>query len=631
MNDVGFVMSRRKRDKSQSYYGFRQYSVEDIRPLAMQAFDASTEASYEFLMYLIEKGADVNQVCNNQTLMDLVLSRNFYLTEEEKDMSSSPAMTSYLENLLSAQEEGSCSYDAVKDYRDQQVNRTKKQKRTMWSKKQNEESREAVKKVYEFLDNHGAMTWREMFEIEGPEAMLGKSKKSTSSRRRMGFGQWNQSPEPSTECITVKDGKVLRGEKRLKVLHDEYIRNQDQRNRMNMTNPSVTNIPGYSVFNMFNAKTNGWRSNTQITGEETQKYVALFNAVKKGDCEEVRRLCTPDKDGNCCHVLVTGYHSLSPLAVAINQGNRQMIALLFELMEMQYTPIPVNRTVATTSRISNYALVTGDDEEEEDTFVDPNSDASNIINTCDVGVVFTEEGTFDMTGCSYRSCSSSDSNRSFGISTMYGFGSISSMSMNYEDNNESKEERKEERCTIFEYLIYRGDLSLLKECFEHLKKLSDAVMKKDEEANCVKKDAVFEHNIMTSLFEVIAARRYNKNSVNLLFPAIINDNLDILRCVMQYTMGGLEVLREKDLIPAEKPKKVNPYYDDFSDEEYSDYSCESDMEEEEENAMEVEDREEEEPDTENSEYADSDEEDMKAMQQFREGGKKTDINRRNVS
>ena len=47
--------------------------------------------------------------------------------------------------------------------------------------------------------------------------------------------------------------------------------------------------------------------------------------------------------------------------------------------------------------------------------------------------------------------------------------------------------------------------------------------------------------------------------------------------------------------------------------------------------MEVEDREEDEPDTENSEYADSDEEDMKAMQQFREGGKKTEVKRRNVS
>ena len=162
-------------------------------------------------------------------------------------------------------------------------------------------------------------------------------------------------------------------------------------------------------------------------------------------------------------------------------------------------------------------------------------------------------------------------------------------------------------------------------------------MKKDEDANCIKKDTVFEKNVMTSLFDVRTGHHYNRSSVNLLFPAIISDNLDILRCVMRYTMGGLEVLRDKDVIPAEKPKKVNVCYnDDFSDEEYSDCSCDSDfcdssMEEEEENAMEVEDREEDEPDTENSEYADSDEEDMKAMQQFREGGKKTEVKRRNVS
>ena len=42
-------MSRRKRDKSQTRYGFHQYSVEDIRPLIMKAFDAGTEASYEFV------------------------------------------------------------------------------------------------------------------------------------------------------------------------------------------------------------------------------------------------------------------------------------------------------------------------------------------------------------------------------------------------------------------------------------------------------------------------------------------------------------------------------------------------------------------------------------------------------
>ena len=325
-------MCRRKRDKSQSYYGFRQYSVEDIRPLTMQAVDANTEASFEFLSYLIEKGADVNQVRNNQTLLDHVLSKNFYLTEEEQDQTASPVMTNYLDNLLKNQEEGSYAYEVIKEYRDKQVTPRRKQKKTMWSKKQQEESREAAKKLYELLDSHGAMTWREMFEIEGPEAMLQKTKKTGSSKRRTSTFATSRMNEPTTECVTVKNGKVLRGEKRLKALRDEYLKSKDQRNRMDMTNSNVTNIPGYSMFTMFNAKTNGWRSNSQIVGEEAQKYVELFNAVKKGDCDKVRKMCTPDKDGSCCHVLVTGYHSLSPLALAINQADHPMIALLFELM-----------------------------------------------------------------------------------------------------------------------------------------------------------------------------------------------------------------------------------------------------------------------------------------------------------
>ena len=616
--------------------------MDRINPLLITVFNANTDAAFEFMKYLVEKGADVNQVHNKNTLLDMVLSKRFYLTEEEKNAHISPVLNSYLENQLKMQEEGSYAYDAIKSYLDSQSKSHKKRKVTMWSKRQQEESVAWLKKVYEFLDSHGAMTWREMFEINGPEVMIEKEKKSKRKSATMTFntnGWGSKNTVEEGECVTVKNGKVLRGESRLKALHDQYVKNRNQNQRMSITDSNSTNIPGFSTFTLYSQSNGGWRPTSHATNEEAKKYVELFNAVKKGDCDQVRTLCTPTKDEDCCHVLVSGYRNLSPLALAINQGDRKMIALLFELMEMQYTPIPVNRNVTKSSRISNYALVTSDDEEEEDMFVDPNSDASNIINTCDVGVVFTERCVFDMTGCpSYRSYPQRSRSTGYCISSFgSGYGSsFGSFGDNMDEEGDEMEDiSKKEECSIFEYLIYRGDVALLKECFDHFQKLSAAVMEKDEKAHRVKKEEVFEKSIMNSVFSARVSRSYNDHSVNLLFPAIMSDNIDILRCVMRYTMGGLEVLRDKDVNPTEKPKKVKHAlgYNDYSDEELSDCSDFSDMEEEEnsENAMEVEDdREEGEPESEASEYADSDEEDMKAMRQFREEGKKTDTTRKNV-
>ena len=120
----------------------------------------------------------------------------------------------------------------------------------------------------------------------------------------------------------------------------------------------------------------------------------------------------------------------------------------------------------------------------------------------------------------------------------------------------------------------------------------------------------------------------------------MNDAEAMLRAVVRYTFGSLNVLREQD-VKREEKKTVKRQLgsameveddewvclcgvrcSEYDDSEY-DYS-DSESESEKEEVMDVEDDEEEEEgekESVESEYADSDEEEMKAMRQFREEGK----------
>lgn len=135
-------------------------------------------------------------------------------------------------------------------------------------------------------------------------------------------------------------------------------------------------------------------------------------------------------------------------------------------------------------------------------------------------------------------------------------------------------------------------------------------------------------------------RRRGPNPTNLMALCMMNDAEAMLRAVVRYTFGSLNVLREQD-VKREEKKKVKRQLgsgmdveddewvcacgvrrSEYDDSEY-DYS-DSESESEKEEAMDVEDDEEEEEgekESVESEYADSDEEEMKAMRQFREEGK----------
>lgn len=599
--------AKRKRDKRLNRYGYNDCTLDQIQPLLHLALQPMSEASMAFVEYLLEKGVDVNAVFNNQTALDIVLNNRFYLSEEDKlteesnSQKAAKLLIGYAEKELQKMEAGSYVATAIQQFIQSQRDQIRVPQRSMWLKHQTAEQEEIRRKEYKALDARGAMRWNEIVEIKGPVAKV-------KGRQRMQLGYYQR--DQSGPCGTVRDGKALQGEQRLKALGEEFQRNMETQSRSIVANTNAGMINGYTSFTVYcEASEYGWRSNATATDKEAEKYAELFDAVKRGDCATVRRLCTPGKQGMCTHLLVSGYDNLSPLGIAIVQGNREMIALIFELLLIQYTPIRVNRKVSKSARISNYALVTGEESDDEETFVDPNSDASLIVNTCDVNVLFTEQCQFDMTGCpSYKSYPSV--NRRY-----YGY-----------QNQNNEEESKKESCTLLQYLIYRGDASLLEFCMQQLSVLSACVLQKDVEANRFKdEEKHIEKSVMNVIFTANNEYSYNSKNTNLFFPAVASDNLDVIHVLMKYTMLGLEVLREQDVKPKEKKGKV-VHDDDVSDEEYSD-SCD----EEESDKMEVEDDKEEEANqkpSEDSEYADSDEEEMRSMQQFRTEGKKAEEARR---
>lgn len=198
------------------------------------------------------------------------------------------------------------------------------------------------------------------------------------------------------------------------------------------------------------------------------KYRELFNAVYANDAQKVAELCTPNEKGDCLFVSSAGAGNLPLLGVAANCGNREMLHLLFELLEMQYTPIPVVKKVSQSDRISNYALVSGETE-EEDAFIDPNAVSAHIINTCPPSVAVMESGLYHMEG----------NKPYFAKEVVSGY---------FERQHMVEEAENLEKASLMEYLVYRGDVELFCVTLEEIRVLSEKVWAKQLKANMVKEE-----------------------------------------------------------------------------------------------------------------------------------------------
>lgn len=198
------------------------------------------------------------------------------------------------------------------------------------------------------------------------------------------------------------------------------------------------------------------------------KYRELFDAVYANDAQKVAELCTPNEKGDCLFVSSAGAGNLPLLGVAANRGNREMLHLLFELLEMQYTPIPVVKKVSQSDRISNYALVSGETE-EEDAFIDPNAVSAHIINTCPPSVAVMESGLYHMEG----------NKPYFAKEVVSGY---------FERQHMVEEAENLEKASLMEYLVYRGDVELFCVTLEEIRVLSEKVWAKQLKANMVKEE-----------------------------------------------------------------------------------------------------------------------------------------------
>ena len=602
----------------------------------------------------MDHGEDVNEVWNNSTVLDAILSKNPYKTLEEakQDLKNSHVSTKIqidsLEKELKKYKPDSYDWLMVKETLDMtKLSSKANRKMTMWNITEMKMKTEWPKKAYELIDSHGGMMFLELKTLN-PD-LVGTRQ---SNRRQNHFSLASSGTQNFSKCVTVKGKNVMRGMKRIEALREQFEKEQ----KKNITQARVQNsaeplVKGINQFTIYSeASSYGYRNNGNVSEAEAESYHNLFLAVYSSDYDTVRHLCTPDSKGHCTFVLCCGLNR-SPLSIAVNKGDVEMIKLLFELMALQYTPITVHRELNQSGKVSNYALVRGDYEDEE-TFVDPNADHSLIVNTCDVNINFLESYNFDMRGIKeYVRCRKMDRNNSFFYNSTNDWqyddsddDSDDTDDMDVEDSTTTdnscvKDAKKDhmERCHILQYLIYRKDLNLLGLFLDCMKQLGDTVFEKDLKANKVKQEDHKTKWLLNSIIGVNVSYRYYSMStqyVDIINPAIMNDNVAIIRLLMHYNLLGLNVLRAKDVEPKKnvvKRRLVNHY--DYDDSDFSDYSYSDDYEDDDDErkeelkkAMEEEDDKElndegKVEEEEESEYADSDEEEMKALRQFKQEGK----------
>ena len=588
--------------------------------------------------------------------MDTILSKEPFKSVEEmkEDMKNSnlsnKLQIELLEKELKKYKADSYDYLMIKETLDvTKLTNKANRKMTTWKLTEMKMRSEWPKKAYEMIDNHGGMMFLELKTLNPDLVGTRKSNRRQNSRFGDPFGTM---PTPK-ECVTVKGKTVLRGMKRIEALREQHVnemkKNMKQVRIQNSGEPTVRGINHFTVYS--EASSYGYRNNGNASEAEAEAYHNLFLAVYSSDYDTVRHLCTPDSKGHCTFVLCCGLNR-SPLSIAVNKGDVEMIKLLFELMAMQYTPITIHRELNQTGKVSNYALVRGDYEDEQ-AFVDPNADHSLIVNTCDVNINFVENYVFDMTGVKeYVTGKKQDQPNPYSFDNNWQYAdsdsdldsdSDSDSEMDVEDSSDasrtkSLEKDHTETCHILQYLIYRNDMELMKLFLDCMKQLGDTVFEKDLKANKVKQEEHKTKWLLNSLYGVDVSMNsyyysYRTTYVDIIKPLIMNDNVPMIRLLMHYTFLGLNVLRAKDVEPKKdvvKRRLVNHYDDDsdFSDYSYSDdYEDEDDekkeelkkaMEEENDKELNEEGKVEEE---EESEYADSDEEEMKALRQFKQEGK----------
>lgn len=283
------------------------------------------------------------------------------------------------------------------------------------------------------------------------------------------------------KCVTVVKNRVLRGDQRLQALLKSAEETLEQSEKTTSVQSFNKTLEGYNFFKVFTKKSQySWNNSMSITGEPAEKYLELFSAIVAGKEEVVRQLCKPDEKGHCVLLTCIGYGEMDPLTLALTTGNRSMITCIIDLLLMQYTPIMQVREVKGT-KVSNYALVTGDYEETE-AFIDPNSDASTIINTCDPQVLFSSNIEFDATKLP-RFSALIRGNPYFGQSSL-------------------EEDKKSNvvKCSALEYLVYRGDVELASFFLSEVQRLSEGVFSKDLKANGVKEEDRSKKLLLNILF-----------------------------------------------------------------------------------------------------------------------------------
>ena len=174
----------------------------------------------------MEHGEDVNEVWNNTTVLDAILSKEPFRSVEEmkEDMKNSnlsnKLQIDLLEKELMKYKPDSYDYLMIKETLDvTKLTNKANRKMTTWKLTEMKMRSEWPKKAYEMIDNHGGMMFLELKTLNPDLVGTRKSNRRQNSRFGNPFGE----APTLNKCVTVKGKTVLRGMKRIEALREQHV------------------------------------------------------------------------------------------------------------------------------------------------------------------------------------------------------------------------------------------------------------------------------------------------------------------------------------------------------------------------------------------------------------------------
>ncbi|KAK8789860.1 hypothetical protein WA158_006640 [Blastocystis sp. Blastoise] len=624
-------------------------SIDQMTPTAFTLLYNINEKTIKLFKRIVSLGYPINRVYNNSTVLDIVLQKEPYKTKEEtkedlmKNMQQYKDIIEWIKKKMETIDKKSWEY-AIYIYT--LNNNYNQYNNYVTSSKYSEESKKQLQDLVVYIKELKGEA-RSTADAESKMRKTGrKSRQSKTASSIGGFGS-------SFGGFGTAFGGVSGGSfgTTFGCVSNSGFGTTTTTDPSSMLDESIKkdyyypngNIGPLVQFTLMGDKQYSYRQWTPISPNDALKYLELFNACWTNNINKVKELCTP-KNGKCLLLTVRDTVNRTPISIAFQFSYFELATVILDLMLAQYTPIPVVTNKNTTGLgrrncVSNFKLLerlnmaSPVDDKEEESYVDPNGDADDIINTTSFVGIFDDMNCFplsilppkfnssetDYTYYAHGNYQCGYSRQMLRVSTggraprKHRKGECDGTQSDTELLFEPYENDKQETVSLYPLWVLPFVFNteqfelLIKKMIENsklvLEKEIKANIKKEEDRNKIDNYWVYQstRNNDSKLY----IYRNNGCCEFLLKVIIMNDDVEKMKILIKYLFGGMEFVQESK----EDETGVSPSVDESAKEEKEEDEMEEEEKEEEE--------EEEEEEDEEYKYQDSDEEEMEQLNEFR--------------